>query len=203
MSDENKIVPIGTKKKRSRSPGQMQTRQKSEVTEDDKREKVGTALAELMVEVNQPKVMSDNQLRDRLNNYLNRCYQNKQYPTVEEGFLSTGYTRRFLMDIAEGKRRGRYFSPEAAEIIGKFLDICAAFDAKMVMQGAAPMIGYIYRSKQHYGMSDKTEVQLTSNANIEQEMNLDDIASRYRVETTFSEPTETSSETRSETSSDN
>ena len=158
---------------------------------NEKLEKVEVALREVMIEANQPKVMSDNQLRDRLNQYLNRCYKNRQYPTVEEGLLATGYTRNYMMEIAQGRSRGKYFTPEAAEIIGKFLDICAAFDAKMVMSGNAPMIGYIYRSKQHYGMSDKTEVQLSSTVNAEQEMSVEDIAKRYAVETTFAETAET------------
>lgn len=169
-------------------------RKKDSIDTKEKREQVQTSLGELMVEVNQPKVMSDNQLRERLNGYLNRCYQNRQYPTVEEGFLSTGYTRSYLMDIAQGKSRGKYFSPDAAEIIQKFLDICAAFDAKMVMQGQAPMIGYIYRSKQHYGYSDKTEVQLTSDIHSEKEMSLNELAKRYGIETTFAEDEKTSSE---------
>ena len=163
---------------------------KASVDTEEKQQKVEAALQQVMVEANQPRVMSDNQLRDRLNSYLNRCYRNRQYPTVEEGLLSTGYTRSYMMDIAQGKARGKYFTPDAAEIIGKFLDICAAFDAKMVMSGNAPMIGYIYRSKQHYGYSDKTEVQLSGNVNLEQEISIDDIAKRYAVETTFVEDAE-------------
>lgn len=184
MTDDNKIVPIDA------SPPKRRGRKKAEMMADhfdtdEKKLEIQAALREVMVEVNQPRVMSDNQLKARLNEYLNRCYHNKQYPTVEEGFLSTGYTRKYLMDIAQGKYRGKYFSPEAAEILGRFIDICATFDAKLVMQGKAPMIGYIYRSKQHYGMSDKSEVQLVSNVNTEQEVSLEDIAKRYAVEAEY------------------
>ena len=178
---ENNLVPRKRRKKSEIMNAALNT--------DEKRQMVGTSLEEVMVEANQPKVMSDNQLRDRLNQYLNRCYKNKQYPTVEEGLLSTGYSRQYMMDIAQGRSRGKYFTPEAADIISKFLDICAAFDAKMVMAGAAPMIGYIFRSKQHYGYSDKTEVKLSSGSQQEQDLSLDEIAKRYAVETTFAEQT--------------
>jgi len=148
------------------------------------REAVGAALNELAIEFNQPKVMSDKQLRERLNQYLNRCVRAKQYPTVEEGLLSTGYSKQFMLDIARGKARGRYFTPEAAEIITKFLDIVAALDAKMVMTGVAPQIPYIYRSKNFYGMSDKTEVEVAVAAP-EEELDAEEIAKRYVIETTF------------------
>lgn len=186
---EKTNLPVKSKPKR-----QIQKRRHDAIDTQEKREMVGTALGELMVEVNQPKVMSDNQLRTRLNEYLNRCYANKQYPTVEEGCLATGYTRSFLMEIAQGKKRGRYFTPEASEIIQKFIDICAAFDAKMVMTGNAPMIGYIFRSKQHYGYSDRTEVQFTGDVNVEHDININDIAKRYAVEGTFVEDAEPAQE---------
>ena len=182
----NQIAPVEPNKPRRGRRTNAELK-KASIDSEEKRQKVEAALEQVMVEANQPRVMSDNQLRDRLNGYLNRCYKNRQYPTVEEGLLSTGYTRNYMMEIAQGRSRGKYFTPEAAEIIGKFLDICAAFDAKMVMSGNAPMIGYIYRSKQHYGYSDKTEVQLTGNVNIEQEFSIDDIAKRYSVDTEFAD----------------
>lgn len=154
---------------------------------DEKRQEVAVTMREVMIEANQPRVMSDNQLRDRLNGYLNRCMKNGQYPTVEEGLLSTGYTYQYMMDIARGRNRGKYFTPDAAEIISRFVHICATVDAKMVMGGKIPMIGYIFRSKQHMGYTDKSEVQLTTNVNLEQELNIEDIAKRYAVETEFVE----------------
>ena len=184
--NETNIIPIEQNKpKRGR-------RKKAEILNaaldtDEKREAVTVAMREVMVEANQPRVMSDNQLRDRLNGYLNRCMKLGQYPTVEEGLLSTGYTYQYMMDIARGRARGKYFTPDAAEIISRFIHICATVDAKMVMGNKIPMIGYIFRSKQHMGYTDKSEVQLTTNVNLEQELSIDDIAKRYRVETEFAE----------------
>lgn len=192
MDDANMMAPVPSEetapaKKRQRR-GSLDKRKKDSIKTEEQRVAVESNLREIMVEVNQAKVMSDNQLRDRFNSYLMRCYQNRQYPTVEEGFLATGYTRQYLMSIAQGKSRGRYFTPEAVDIINRFLDICAAFDAKMVMSGNAPMIGYIFRSKQHYGYSDKTTVQLAGgNQNIETDLSVNDIAKRYNVETSFVE----------------
>ena len=173
------LVPTGRK--------QMSKKERNEaLSTPEGREISRTVMTEIMTEFNQPKVMSDNQLRQRLNAYLTRCVKTGQYPTVEEGLLSTGYSKNMMLAIARGKTRGKYFSPEAAEIINKFLDIVAAFDAKMVMEGKLPQIPYIYRSKNFYGMSDKTEV-VVGVKEPEQAVDMETLAKRYAVGTTLEE----------------
>lgn len=193
----NEVAPVGEvapaevdePKKKRKKLKQYGARRTEALSTQEGREAVGAALTELAIEFNQPKVMSDTQLKERLNQYLNRCVRAKQYPTVEEGLLSTGYSKQYMLDIAKGKARGRYFTPEAAEIITKFLDIVAALDAKMVMTGVAPQIPYIYRSKNFYGMSDKTEVQVAVAAP-EEELDAEEIAKRYVIEASFAEDTD-------------
>lgn len=192
MDDENKIVPLKDKRKSKRKSA-IQKRQEA-VSTPLGRDALTTALGEVSKAYNMPKVMSDSQLRDRLNGYLNSCYQQGIYPTVEEGLLSTGYSKQYMLDIAMGRSRGKYFTPEAAEIISKFLDICGAVDAKLVMTNVVPQIPYIYRSKNYYGMSDKREIQISGDVNIEAEFSVADIAKRYAVETGFAEDETTSTE---------
>lgn len=201
MSDEkNKIVPMEGRNELKNELGselknelkKPRGRKKAEILNaaldsDEKKQLMTATLHEVMIEANQPKVMSDNQLRDRLNNYLNRCMKAGQYPTVEEGLLATGYTYQYMMDIAQGKSRGKYFTPDAAEIISRFVHICATVDAKMVMSNKIPMIGYIFRSKQHMGYTDKTEVAFNATVSHEQELSLEEIEKRYAVETEFAE----------------
>lgn len=196
MSDDNKIVPLNgkTEPKKKRKYHTALAKRNEALSTPEGREISKSTLNELMIEYNQPKVMSDNQLRQRLNAYLNRCVKSGQYPTIEEGLLSTGYSKSFMLEIAQGKSRGRYFTPEAAEIIQKFVDIVAAFDAKMVLEGKLPQIPYIYRSKNYYGMSDKAEVQFTGDVNVEHDININDIAKRYAVEGAFVEDAEPAQE---------
>ena len=194
MDNQSKLPARRTRK----SPAQKRPETSEKMTVEEAQELSRNIFRELMYSYNQPKVMSDNQLRERLNGYLNRCYKNGIKPTVEAGLLATGYSKPYMLDIAKGRFRGRYFTPEASEIVQKFLDIVSAWSAQMVLEGQIPQIPYIFREKNYGGMSDKAEIQINTQVNMEQEMNLDDIASRYRVETTFSEPTETSSETSSD-----
>lgn len=172
-------------KRRGRPPGKKRKNEPETLEEAQKR--IGEALQQVMYEASLPKAMSDTQLKDRLNAYLARCYQRRVYPTVEEGLLATGYSRQYMMRIAQGKNRGRYFSPEAADIINRFIDICAAIDAKMVMSGHGNTVGYIYRSKQHYGYSDKAEISLVAENEGTDNVSLDEIKKRYATETTFTD----------------
>ena len=188
MSDENKIVPIEGKRKRGRPPGQMQKKeQPPQMTVADAQELSRNIFRELMYSYNQPKVMSDNQLRDRLNEYLNRCYRGGIKPTVEAGLLATGYSKPYMLEIAKGRCRCRYFTPQASEIVQKFLDIVSAWSAQMVLEGQIPQIPYIFREKNYGGMSDKVEVMANTNANDDDQLNLDDIAARYVVDTKFAD----------------
>lgn len=194
MTDD-KIVPIGTKKRRRKDTGQLQKMdQPPQMSVAEAQDLSRNIFRELMYSYNQPKVQSDSQLRERLNGYLNRCYKNGIKPTVEAGLLATGYSKPYMLDIARGRNRGRYFTPEAAEIVQKFLDIVSAWSAQMVLEGQIPQIPYIFREKNYGGMSDKAELNVNVQVNSEQDMSIDDIAKRYAVETTFSEPEQTSSE---------
>lgn len=186
----NDMLPVANDEKpKKKRRSALQKRKDALETTEEGRTTLAKALTEISVEFNQPKVMSDNQLRQRLNGYLNKCVKQGQYPTVEEGLLSTGYSKQYMLDISKGRVRGRYFTPEAAEIIARFVDICAALDAKLVMSDAVPQIPYIYRSKNYYGMSDKTEMQVTVDTNDDAGASVEDIAKRYAIETSFTEET--------------
>ena len=60
---------------------------------------------------------SDEELKERINDYYARCAQTGQTPTVEELFLSTGYAISTVKDWEYGRHKG--FSPETAAIIKK------------------------------------------------------------------------------------
>lgn len=154
---------------------------------DEGRELNRTALMEIMTEFQQPKVMSDNQLRERFMSYFARCAESGQVPTVEECLLSTGYSVSHMQQIAKGKVRGKYFTPEAPEIIRRAIEIIQAWDAKMVMQGKLPQIPYIFRAKNFYGMTDKPEGEEVEAEEEETPLNLDDIRKRYALETSFTD----------------
>ena len=144
------------------------------------------ALAEIMYEASLPKVQSDAELYQRFVEYFQRCMETDRIPTVEECMLSTGYAYSYLNGIRTGNKKPGWVTRETPGIIAWAFEIVKAYDAKMVMAGKLPQIPYIFRSKNYYDMSDKTEVHVTATTP-EQEMNAEDIIKRYAVETTFSD----------------
>ena len=158
-------------------------------TEED-RQFVAGLLQEVLVEYKQPKVKSDEELQDRLNDYFSRCAASGQIPTVEEMAMSTGFGRQYLLDIEQGRRKG--FSPDTAIIIKKAKEFLATFDAKLVVTGKMNFLAYCFRSKNYYGMSDKSEYVISATQQDESTFSAEDMAKRYMVddgavETTFAD----------------
>ncbi len=128
---------------------------------DEDRALVSKLLGEVMVEYKQPRVKSDKELAQRLNDYFVRCATNGQVPTVEEMSLCTGYSQQTCYDWETGRNHG--FSPETSMIIKKAKEVLKTFDAKLVIAGKLNFLAYCFRAKNYYGMTDKQEVVLTPN----------------------------------------
>lgn len=137
------------------------TSNKALVRTDEDRELVKQLLRETVVAYRQPKVNSDEELAERLNDYFNGCAATGQVPTVEEMCLSTGYAQATIWDWETGRRQG--FTSATADIIKKAKDFMQTFDAKMVVTGKLNFLAYCFRAKNYYGMQDKSEVVLTPN----------------------------------------
>jgi len=108
-----------------------------------------------------PKVKSDIELIDRLDNYFERCAQKEIKPTVEELCLYCGYTVQGFWDIEHGRSGG--FSPATSEIIKKAKVYLSTFDAGLLVEGKLNPVSYIFRAKNYYGMKDVQDVILTPN----------------------------------------
>ena len=154
---------------------------------DEDREFVKKIVGEVLLEYRKPAVKNDEELAARFQDYFYRCGQTGQTPTVEEMFLSTGLPWDFLVDCEYGRRRG--FTDSTAAIIKNAKVFMRTIDAKLVTSGKLNFLAYCFRSKNYYGMSDKTEVVVSAGSPLEQTMSAEEIAARYAtedaVETTF------------------
>lgn len=128
---------------------------------DEDRALVSQLLSEALTEYRQPRVKSDDELAQRIDNYFLRCAQHGQVPTVEEMSLSTGYSISTVMDWEIGRNKG--FSPQTSMIIKKAKGYLQTFDAKLVIAGKMNFLAYCFRAKNYYGMKDQQEVMLTPN----------------------------------------
>lgn len=148
-------------------------------TEED-RTFVSTLLNEVLYEYKQPKVKSDEELQQRLNDYFKRCAESGQIPTVEEMAMCTGYTQATVWDWEMGRNHG--FSGSTSEIIKKAKEFLKTFDAKLVISGKLNFLAYCFRAKNYYGMSDKTEYVLTPNTKSDSDYSEEDMKRRYMIE---------------------
>ena len=128
---------------------------------DEDRALVSQLLSEALTEYRQPRVKSDDELAQRIDDYFLRCAQRGQVPTVEEMSLSTGYSISTVMDWEIGRNKG--FSHETSVIIKKAKGYLQTFDAKLVIAGKMNFLAYCFRAKNYYGMKDQQEVMLTPN----------------------------------------
>ncbi len=95
------------------------------------------------------------EMKLRIDKYFQKCVDYEELPTLEGLALVLGVTRGAFIDWEAGK-----YAPEKGPIIAKAKELIAAVDAQLVATGKMPPIPYIFRAKNYYGMSDKTEIDL-------------------------------------------
>lgn len=170
----NNAMPV--KKTRGKPPqsraGLIQT--------DEDRQLVSRLLGEVLHEYKQPKVKSDEELQNRLNEYFQRCAETGQIPTVEEMSMCTGYSQATVWDWEMGRNKG--FSDSTSEIIKKAKGFLKTFDAKLVISGKMNFLAYCFRAKNYYGMSDRNEYVITAPTQDDSAFSADDMAKRYALD---------------------
>ena len=174
---ETELVEVGKKITKGRGGKNNFPSSKVAVETAEDKALVSKLLTEVLVEYKQPKVQSDEELAERIDDYFMRCAMNGQVPTVEEMCMCTGYSQSTIWDWENGRRQG--FSNSTAEIIKKAKDTLKTFDAKLVIAGKLNFLAYCFRAKNYYGMVDKQEMVVTPNVNNDSDYNADDIRKRY------------------------
>lgn len=139
---------------------------------------VGRILRETLEAYRMPKVRSDDELLNRLDDYFERCASRDIKPTVEEMCVYTGYTIQGIWDIENGRSGG--FSAKTSEIIKKAKNYMSIFDARLLIEGKLNPVSYIFRAKNYYGMKDVQDVVLTPNNPLGSDADPATITERYK-----------------------
>lgn len=90
--------------------------------------------------------------------------------------LALGHTRMSVWNWEQGTQGNA-----RKEMIEMAKEILASIDAELVSRGKIPQITYIFRAKNFFGLSDKTEVVLTPNNPLESNMSSDELRERYEL----------------------
>ena len=129
---------------------------------------------------NVPTPKNDDEIAERINNYLQDCFENDDIPLVENLALAIGVTRTTLWEWETG---GKGSTPVKANMIKKAKEILAGIDAYLVSKGKIPQVTYIFRAKNFFGMKDQQEVVLTPNNPLGDGSDSEQLKEKYLADT--------------------
>lgn len=147
------IVDAVTKKKRGSKGASV------EANTTASRPEVKAMLANVLYWYKREIVKSDEECADRLNEFFAHVNETGEIPTVEKMCLSLGAVRSVVWEWENGSK-----GQTRANMIKRAKEILAALDAELVSNNKLPVVSYIFRAKNFYQLSDKTEVVLTPNS---------------------------------------
>ena len=96
-------------------------------------------------------------LEERIDAYLEKCFDAGLPPTVEGMALSIDYDRGTVYDIEHGKAKVQF-----SNTIKRAKDFIANYDATLGMSNKLNAAIYCFRAKNMYGMKDVQEIKATS-----------------------------------------
>lgn len=154
--------------------------QKAEQQAVDISQAVTNALQVFRLGYEQP-VKSNDELKARIESYLEDCATNSQLPTVEKLFLCLGYTIKTIEGWYNGKYgREKWVDESTIEILDMGKQVIQAIDSELVQNGKIGEKSYMFRSKNFYDMKDKTDIVVApANNEIESE---DELRRQYLKE---------------------
>lgn len=123
-----------------------------------------------------PRVVTDDECAERLNEFFNHCAETGEIPTVEKMALALGVTRVRLWQWAQGEK-----GAVRQNMIQMAKEILASMDAELVSRNKIPQVTYIFRAKNYFGMSNKTEVVVTPNNPLEASVGKEELQARYEL----------------------
>ena len=121
-----------------------------------------------------PKVKSDEECAERLEDFFNTLAENGELPTVEKMWLALGIEKTTLWNWEHGIG----CSETRASMIQQAKSILSALDVELVNRNKQPVVSYIFRAKNYYGMKDQTDVVVTPNNPIGAEVPEDELRKR-------------------------
>lgn len=128
---------------------------------DVKREDIKRIISESLYWYYKPCVRTDEECAERLDEFFKRVTETGEIPTWEKVCLALGTYREVVSRWERGD-----LGEQRSFMVKKAREIMASLDAALVSENKIPQITYIFRSKNYYGMQDKTEVMVTPNTQI-------------------------------------
>lgn len=123
-------------------------------------------------------INNDEEVEERIIKYFQYCFDNDIKPGVEGMALAVGVNRRTLWDWEVGNSRSGVGS-RRSDIIKKSKQILANYMESLSQNGKINPITAIFLLKNHFGYSDKQEIEVKAQQPLE-EIPLDEIQERVK-----------------------
>lgn len=150
------------------------------VTNPEARSLVGEIIGEYRKAFMMPKVNSNAELVERLDDFFSMAQERQIPPTIQEMALYCGYTAQTLNDWKNGKSKGFCDSdnstPSTAVIIKKAIEILHGMDMVLTQSGKINPVAYIWKAKNWYGERDVQEIVVTPSGDRTVPLTPDEIA---------------------------
>lgn len=122
------------------------------------------------------KPQSDDEIQERIDEFLVTCYETGQRATVEKLALALGTTRKTLSDWELGHTQ----SARRSDLIKSAKEYLAAFDADLVTAGKMNPVPYIFRAKNYFGMRDQTDIIVEPKSTLDSTISAEEVAAKYK-----------------------
>ncbi|MBQ7347785.1 MAG: hypothetical protein IJW55_07495 [Clostridia bacterium] len=126
----------------------------------------------------------DDECEERLYAFFDTCAARGEIPSVEKMALALGVTRQSLWNWEHGLKSA---TERRRQMIQRAKEALAAIDAELVYENKIQQVAYIFRAKNYFGMSDKTEVSIAPTDNLEPTTTAEELQARYAYNVPFEE----------------
>lgn len=143
-----------------------QARARREIMENpEARSLMAEILENARIAMKNERVKSNHELQERIDQYFRMASQRQMPATIEELSLFCGVTSSTLNDWKNGRyipfHDGEGSGLTTPDIIKRAIEAMHAVDAALAETGKINPVAYIFRSKNYYSMTDKSEVVIT------------------------------------------
>lgn len=119
---------------------------------------------------------------EEVENYFKLCDKHNMIPTIASMALYLGVNQNTVYTVAND------LSNSCSEVIQSAIATCRAYHENAFMCGEIPPVSFIFYSKNYYGMTDTTSLQLTNSNSQDNTINtntIETIKEQLALEQTF------------------
>jgi len=131
-----------------------------------------------LMEFKKPDMTNAELVRQRVTDYFSLCQQNDMKPSIEGMALAFGVDRKALWNWANG-HQSKYIPQEARDVIKMAYTAVNSMMADYMQNGKINPIPGIFLMKNNMGYTDQTEIVVTPNNPLGENVTAEEIAEKY------------------------